>query len=79
MMKRRTLLTVTAAALAAPHVARFQIARTLKFVPQIDVPLLDPVVTSAYISRNHGFVIFDTLFGQDAAFKAQPQMLEQQP
>ena len=50
--------------------------KTLKFVPQIDVPLLDPVVTSAYISRNHGFVVFDTLFGQDSAFKAQPQMVD---
>ncbi len=76
MMKRRTLLATGAAALAAPHVARSQTAKTLKFVPQIDVPLLDPVVTSAYISRNHGFVVFDTLFGQDGAFKAQPQMVD---
>ncbi len=76
MMKRRTLLATGTAALAAPHVARSQATRTLKFVPQIDVPLLDPVVTSAYISRNHGFVVFDTLFGQDGAFKAQPQMVD---
>ena len=76
MMKRRTLLATGGAALAAPHVARSQAARTLRFVPQIDVPLLDPVVTSAYISRNHGFVVFDTLFGQDGAFKAQPQMVD---
>ncbi len=52
MMKRRTLLATGAAAFAAPHVARSQGAKTLKFIPQIDVPLLDPVVTSAYISRN---------------------------
>ena len=76
MMKRRTLLATGAAALAAPRVGRSQTAKTLKFVPQIDVPLLDPVVTSAYISRNHGFVVFDTLFGQDSAFKAQPQMVD---
>ncbi len=76
MMQRRTLLATGAAVLASPHVARSQVAKTLKFVPQIDVPLLDPVVTSAYISRNHGFVIFDTLFGQDASFKAQPQMVD---
>ncbi len=76
MLRRRTLLATGAVVLAAPHVARSQSAKTLKFVPQIDVPLLDPVVTSAYISRNHGFVVFDTLFGQDAAFKAQPQMVD---
>ncbi len=75
-MKRRTLLATGAAALAAPHVARSQAARTLRFIPQIDVPLLDPVVTSAYISRNHGFVVFDTLFGQDDAYRAQPQMVD---
>ena len=75
-MKRRTLLATGAAALAAPRIARSQTAKTLKFIPQIDVPLLDPVVTSAYISRNHGYVIFDTLFGQDSAYKAQPQMVD---
>ena len=75
-MNRRTLLITGAAALSAPHIARSQPARLLKFVPQIDVPLLDPVVTSAYIARNHGFVVFDTLFGQDYAFKAQPQMVD---
>ncbi len=76
MMQRRLLLATGAAALAAPRVARSQAARTLKFIPQIDVPLLDPVVTSAYIVRNHGFVVFDTLFGQDETFKAQPQMVD---
>lgn len=76
MLNRRILLATGAAALAAPRVARSQAAKTLKFVPQIDVPLLDPVITSAYISRNHGFVVFDTLFGQDETFNAQPQMVE---
>ncbi len=75
-MHRRTLLATGAATLAAPHVARSQATRTLKFIPQIDVPLLDPVVTSAYIARDHGFVVFDTLFGQDYAFRAQPQMVD---
>ena len=75
-MHRRTLLATGAATLAAPHVARSQATRILKFIPQIDVPLLDPVVTSAYIARDHGFVVFDTLFGQDYAFRAQPQMVD---
>ena len=76
MLKRRTLIATGAVVLARPHLARSQTVKTLKFVPQIDVPLLDPVVTSAYISRNHGFVVFDTLFGQDNAFQAQPQMVD---
>ena len=76
MIRRRTLLAAGTAVLAMPHIARSQAAKTLKFVPQIDVPLLDPVITSAYIVRNHGFVVFDTLFGQDETFKAQPQMVD---
>ena len=72
MLKRRTLLTTGEAGLAAPPMVRSQTAKTLKIVPQIDMPLLDPVVTSAYISHNHGLLVFNTLFGQDSVFKAQP-------
>ena len=75
-MKRRTLLATGAAALALPHIARSQTAKVLKFIPQVDPPLLDPVITSAYIARNFGFTVYDTLFGQDGAFKAQPQMVD---
>ena len=75
-MKRRTLLLAGGAALAMPHVARSQASRVLKFIPQVDVPLLDPVITSAYITRNFGFTVFDTLFGLDGAFNPQPQMVD---
>ena len=75
-MKRRDFLVATAATLAMPHVARSQAARTLRFVPQVDLPLLDPVTNSAYITRNHGFAVFDTLFGQDGSFTPQPQMVD---
>ena len=74
-MKRRTLLATGAAALATPRIARSQTNRVLKFIPQVDPPTLDPVITSAYIARNFGFTVYDTLFGQDSAFKAQPQMV----
>ena len=76
-MKRRTFLATSAAAtLATPRIARSQASKVLKFIPQVDLPLLDPVTNSAYITRNHGFAVFDTLFGQDSAYKPQPQMLE---
>ncbi len=75
-MQRRTFLAAAASCLAAPHIARSQDAKVLRFIPQVDLPLVDPVVTSAYISRNHGFAVFDTLFGQDEHFTAQPQMVE---
>ena len=38
--------------------------------------MLDPVVTTAYMSRNHGYMVFDTLYGMDAGFQPQPQMVE---
>ncbi|UCF95374.1 MAG: ABC transporter substrate-binding protein, partial [Desulfobacterales bacterium] len=37
---------------------------------------LDPIWTTAYIVRSHGFMVYDTLFGLDADFKVQPQMVE---
>jgi peptide/nickel transport system substrate-binding protein len=73
-MRRRALLTATAAALAAPHVARSQANRVLKFIPQSDAAVLDPIWTTAYVTRNHGYLVFDTLFGTDSAFQASPQM-----
>src|SRR5580704_14725464 len=73
-MRRRTFLAASSVALAAPHVARSQDHRLLKFVPQSDVAVLDPIWTTAYVTRNHGYMIFDTLFGTDGSFKASPQM-----
>ncbi len=74
-MKRRSLLTMAAAALSAPNLARAQGSRVLKFIPQSDVTVLDPIWTSVYVTRNHGYLVFDTLFGQDEAFHVQPQMV----
>ena len=75
-MKRRTLLTAAAASLAVPHVSRAADLRVLRFIPQGDLAVLDPIWTTAYVTRNHGLMVFDTLFGVDEAFKAQPQMLQ---
>jgi peptide/nickel transport system substrate-binding protein len=72
-MRRRGVLAATAL-LAAPRIAAAQKDRMLKFVPQSDVAVLDPIWTTAYVTRNHGYMIFDTLFGTDGDFKASPQM-----
>jgi peptide/nickel transport system substrate-binding protein len=74
-MKRRTFLAATTAALAAPAIGGAAAMNTLKFIPQSDVTILDPIWTTAYVTRNHGFLIFDTLYGIDGAFAAQPQMV----
>ena len=70
-MHRRTLLGSAAAALAAPRIVRAQTTRTLRFVPQADPAILDPVVTTGLVSRNHGFLIFDTLYGRRRAIPRQ--------
>ncbi len=49
---------------------------TLRMVSHADIKILDPIWTTANISRNHGYMIYDTLFATDANFKIQPQMAE---
>jgi peptide/nickel transport system substrate-binding protein len=75
-MKRRTFLTASAAALALPSAARAQAQTTLRFIPQIDLVFLDPHWTTAYVTRNHSYMVFDTLYGQDGTYKVSPQMVE---
>jgi len=74
-MKRRRFIAASAAALARPMLARGQSKQVLKFIPQADPAILDPIWTTASVTRNHGFMIFDTLYGIDSAFKPQPQMV----
>ncbi|WP_106409189.1 ABC transporter substrate-binding protein [Pseudoroseomonas deserti] len=74
-MLRRSLLQGIGAAALAPAVVRAQSATTLRFIPQLDLAYLDPVFSTAYVSRNHGYLVFDTLYGVDANFAAHPQMV----
>ncbi len=74
-MKRRNFLAAGAAGLALPAAVRAQAQRTLRFIPQIDLAYLDPHWTTAYVTRNHSYMVFDTLFGQDGKFEYSHQML----
>src|SRR5690242_13653728 len=76
MIRRRTFTAGVAALLAAPSISRGAANAPLKFIPQSDLTILDPIVTTVYTARNHGYMVFDTLFGMDSAYKIQPQMLE---
>ena len=79
-MKRRTLLRAGTAGLAAglarPGIVRAAGTTVLKFIPQADLAVLDPVWTTAYVTRNHAMMVFDTLYGTDSHFQPQPQMVE---
>ena len=84
-MKRRDFLASTAAvaaaagSLAGPNIAAAASQRVLKFVPQADLAVLDPIWTTTYPTRDHGFLVFDTLYGQegpDNGWAVSPQMVE---
>src|SRR6266511_3146058 len=80
-LSRRQFLagvTATAAAtmLAAPHVQAQKSGGTLRFVAQADLKILDPVWTTAYITRNHSYLVYDTLFGTDENLQVRPQMVD---
>jgi len=82
-MRRRSFLVGAAGglagaagALALPSIARSQRGNVLRFIPQSDVTVLDPIWTTAYVSRNHGVMVFDMLYGMDAQYRVQPQMAE---
>ena len=51
-------------------------AKTLIFVGVADLSILDPVVAGARPTRNAAYLVFDTLYGIDTQWKAQPQMVE---
>ncbi len=50
--------------------------KVLRIAPHSNLTILDPIWTTAYISRFHGYMIYDTLFGTDAQGKVQPQMVD---
>jgi peptide/nickel transport system substrate-binding protein len=48
----------------------------LKFIPQADLAVLDPIWTTAFVTRNHSYLVFDMLYGWTSKFEATPQMVE---
>ncbi len=77
-MGNRILGLLTALALVVPGVASAQApaAQTLKVVMHSDLKILDPVWTTAFIVRNHGYMVYDTLFALDGDLKIKPQMVD---
>jgi len=76
MIDRRSLLVLATANLAAPALAQPARARTLRFMPQAALAVLDPIFNPTTIVTTHGFCIFDTLYGCDSSLRPRPQMAE---
>lgn len=60
-------------ALASPVLAA---GKTITAVMHSDLRIIDPIFTTAYITRDHGYMIYDTLVAPDSNFKIQPQMAD---
>jgi peptide/nickel transport system substrate-binding protein len=78
---RRQIVRGAAAAaavstLGAPSIRAQKSQRDLRFVAEADLRILDPVWTTAYITRNHAYLVYDTLFGTNDSLQVKPQMVE---
>ena len=70
MRKSWTILAAIAALAAATLTAHAE--TTLRAVMHSDLKIVDPIWTTAYISRNHGYMIYDTLFAMDEKGEIKP-------
>ena len=70
------LLAAALALLAALDPASAEDKKTLRVVMHSGLRITDPIITTAYIARNHGYMIYDTLFAVDEKFDVKPQMVK---
>ena len=74
---RRAAMAMVLAVCLLPLGARAEGPQTtLRFIPQADLRSIDPIWTTAYVTRNFGYMVFDTLFALDKDLKPQPQMVD---
>jgi peptide/nickel transport system substrate-binding protein len=75
LTRREFIITAGASSLAPSLGAQPNEIGTLRLVVRSDLRILDPIWTTAYVSRNHGYMVFDTLFALDSNFMPHPQMV----
>src|SRR5580693_3533944 len=82
-MNRRTLLksaravgALAVVGLARPAISQRAASRAVRLVPHADLANFDPIWTTAYIARNAGLLVWDTLYGMDAKLAVHRQMVE---
>jgi peptide/nickel transport system substrate-binding protein len=74
MNRRAFLATAGASVLARPSIAAG--IKPLVFVPQANLTSLDPVWTTATVTRNFAYMVYEMLYGRDEGFVPRPQMVE---
>ena len=83
-ISRRKLLTLVGAASSALALSSVEPSesfaaagkKTITAVMHSDLRVIDPGFTTAYITRDHGYMVYDTLLATDSNFKVQPQMAD---
>ncbi|MEQ4617570.1 MAG: ABC transporter substrate-binding protein [Corticimicrobacter sp.] len=61
---------------AAEPVRAADAPNELRVIAHSNITMLDPIWTTAYLTRNFGYMVYDTLFGTDAEGRIQPQMVQ---
>jgi peptide/nickel transport system substrate-binding protein len=70
-------LALSVVALSAALMSQaFAAGKTITAVMHSDLRIIDPIFTTAYITRDHGYMVYDTLVATDSNFKIQPQMAD---
>ena len=50
--------------------------KILRVVPASDLESLDPIFSTAVVSRDYAYMVYDTLFGMDSSGRISPQMVQ---
>jgi peptide/nickel transport system substrate-binding protein len=75
MISRNLLLPLLALSILSTPQA-LAAGKTITAVMHSDLRIIDPIFTTAYIARDHGYMVYDTLLATDSNFKIQPQMAD---
>jgi peptide/nickel transport system substrate-binding protein len=73
-LKRGVLGFALAAAVGWAATARAE--TVLRVVMNSDLKIVDPIWTTVYVTRNHGYMVYDTLFALDENREPKPQMVD---
>lgn len=82
-MNRRNFLKLAAQSAVFTQLAPFFTApahaaekKELRYIPEADLNILDPVWSTSTIVQVYGHLVFDTLYGFDKDYNVHPQMAE---
>ena len=75
-LRRAASAVAVTAALGGFGLASAQAETTLNVVMHSDLKIVDPIWTTAYMSRNYGYMVYDTLFAINNKGEVKPQMVD---